>query len=1338
MLDFVSVKASSAKRHTTDIYPEFIVKRSKDLMIRGRAFYAIWDEEKGLWSRSEDDAQRLIDKEIFTFADNYETEDYLSLKLLSNFSSKKWTEFQTYCKSLPDNFHELDEKIIFANTKIKKSDYVSRTLPYSLEEGECEAYEELMSTLYEEEERKKLEWTIGSIISGDSKTIQKFLVLYGSPGSGKSTVLHIMEKLFDGYWIPFDSRSLGALNNTFALENFRSNPLVAIQHEGDLSHIEDNTRINSIVSHESMVVNEKFKSPYPIQFKTFLILATNKPVRITDAKSGIIRRLIDVSPSGRKISRARYDILYNQISFELGKIANHCLEVYKKCGPKYYDHYIPLSMMSATNDFYNFMEDNFDFWKMDHPDGITLNTAWMRYKEYCSDANIPYPYKKMIFKEELKNYFHEYYERQGQQYNVYKGFIFEKFDYKPLHSTEESTVPKESTWLQFDKTESLFDIQFADCLAQYANQDEKPNLKWSNVQTKLKDLKTSKVHYVKPPKNLIVIDFDIRNEEGKKDLEANLREASKWPPTYAELSKSGCGIHLHYIYEGEVERLSRVFDQDIEIKVFNGNSSLRRCLKSCNDISIATLNSGLPLKGEKKVLKGEQVRSERALRELIKRSLRKEIHGHAKPEIDFIFHILEEAYNSDLKYDVTDLRPSVQALAMSSSHQADYCMRMLSKMNFSSKEESTNVESYDGDSPIIFFDVEVFPNLFVIVWKKQGEGNNVVGMINPTPKEVEDLTKFKLVGFNNRRYDNHILYARMMGYTEDQLFHLSRRIVNDSDKNAMFKEAYNLSYTDIYDFLSSTNKMSLKKWEIKLGIHHQELGMKWDEPVPEELWSKVVDYCKNDVIATEAVWNANQGDWKAREILALLSGLTVNDTTNQHTTKIIVGNDKNPQANYIYTDLSTIFPGYRYDPFGIPKEEYKPGTKIVSGKSIYMGEDPGEGGEVYAEPGVYYNVPVLDVASMHPHSAIALKIFGEKYTKRFENLVEARVMVKKKDYEAAKKLLNDILDSLDKIGILEHYLSNPDDAKALADALKTAINSVYGLTSAKFDNKLRDPRNKDNIVAKYGALFMINLKNEVQKRGFTVVHIKTDSIKIANATNDIIQFVMDYGRQYGYTFEHESTYKKICLVNDAVYIAQYEDKEKCMEMYHYIPEKNEKHSLEWTATGAQFQIPYVFKTLFSKEPIEFEDLCETKSVSTALYLDMNEKLMEESKKNGDIDIPHDYHFVGKVGQFCPIKPGFGGGVLLREADDGKFNAATGTKRTKKVNKEDPDIYYWLESEVVKNLGMEDAIDISYYNSLVDDAIDTISEYGDFEQFVSNEPNMEWLYVKEDKEELPFN
>lgn len=1306
MLDFVSIKYKKRNGVTT-VYPEFKAKRSKDLMIRGKSFYAVWDEEAGYWSKDEYEVQRLVDKMIYQYVDEHAFDGPVELKLMVDFSTNSWTEWQKYCKSLADNYHELDVNITFANTDMKKTDYISHSLPYSMTVQETPAYEELVSTLYDETERRKMEWAIGAIIDGDSKLLQKFIVLYGAPGSGKSTILNIIQMMFPGYYSIFDSRALTKVSNAFALEGFRSNPLIAIEHDGDLSRIEDNTKLNSIVSHEEMMVNEKFKSSYSSKFNSFLFMGTNKPVKITDAKSGILRRLIDVQPSGRKIPRKKFEELMEQIRFELGGIAAQCLGRYRDLGFSYYDDYIPVSMIGATNDFFNFVEDNYDFFIDGSETGISLSVAWKRYQEYCEDAKVPYPLHKRLFKDEMKNYFERFEDRDGNRRSVFFGFKKEKLDYQPLDEYRKPIRESES-WLKLDQNVSLFDKEFADYPAQYATEEGIPASIWDKCKTKLGDIDTSKVHYVRPPDNLIIIDFDLKNEEGEKDYGLNLRAASKWPATYAECSKSGSGIHLHYWYEGDPTKLSRIFDESVEIKVFTGKSSLRRCVSKCNNLPIGSISSGLPTREVKNVLKEETIKSERGLRELIKKNLKKEIHGFTKPSIDFIQKILDDAYEQGLKYDVRDMRPAIQNFALSSSHNADYCLKCVSKMKFASEEPSEDFNGYKDDAPIVFFDIEIFPNLFVVVWKKAGEGNKPVSWINPTAEQIEELCKYRLIGFNNRKYDNHIIYARMMGYTVEQLYKLSQRIISDGDKNAFFGEAYNLSYTDIYDFLSSANKMSLKKWEIKLGIHHHELGYRWDEAVPEEKWAEVADYCKDDVVATEATWLANQQDWLAREVLSEWAELTPNDTTNNCTTRIIVGKDRNPQSQFVYTDLSTIFPGYRYSPYGIPKEEYKEGAKIVSGKSIYRGEDPGEGGYVYAEPGIYYRVAVLDVASMHPHSAIKLNIFGDVYTAKFKNIVDARIYIKHKDYEAAKSILPERLHK---------YLDDPSGAKKLANALKTAINSVYGLTSAKFENKLRDPRNVDNIVAKYGALFMINLKNEVQKRGFTVVHIKTDSIKIANATPEIIEFVMNYGKEYGYTFEHEATYNKICLVNDAVYIAQVGEEEgkKLEEPY-------------WTATGTQFQVPYVFKTLFSKEPIVFEDLCETKSVSTALYLDFNENLGEDE---------HDYRFVGKVGAFCPMKDGVGAGILLREGN-GKFNAATGTKKAGKGN----EVYKWMEAEMVLKLRLQEYIDRSYYNKLVDDAVDTISQYGDFEMFVSDEMpmDMSWFNIPEgvEEEEMPFD
>ena len=900
MLDFLMISRRSTKKGV-EIYPKFIIKNSTDLMIRGGDFYAIWIDEKGLWSTDEQDAIRLIDKEL----ENYYKEhaQYLdgtvSVKYMWDAESGTIDSWHKYCqKQMRDSFHTLDDSLIFSNTKTTKEDYASKRLNYPLEPGDYSSWDKLISTLYVPEERHKIEWSIGAIVTGEAKYIQKFMVFYGSAGTGKSTILNIIQQLFEGYYSVFDARALGSSSNSFALEAFKSNPLVAIQHDGDLSRIEDNTRLNSLVSHELMTVNEKFKAAYSNRFNCFLYMGTNKPVKITDAKSGLIRRLIDVSPSGNKLNRHEYKQLMDRIKFELGAIATHCADVYNE-NPGAYDDYIPISMMGASNDFYNFVLDSYPVFRDD--DGVTLKCAWEMYKTYCDDAKVPYPFSRRIFREELRNYFHDYQERytlaDGTRVrSYYVGFRTDKFEDEEEEPKIEIVEKKDI--LEFTSDVSIFDKECADCPAQYATDQGTPKNKWDKVKTTLKDINTKELHYVKVPENHIVIDFDIPDENGDKSLERNLEAAAKWPPTYGEYSKSGKGVHLHYIYSGDPKKLSSIYSDHIEIKVYTGKSSLRRKLSKCNNLPIATISSGLPLKGEDKVVNFDVVKTEKGIRTLIKRNLRKEIHPGTKPSIDFIHKILEDAYKSDLVYDVSDMKPAVLSFAASSTHQSEYCIKLVKKMQFKSKEVE-NPDIKVSEDKIIFYDIEVFPNLFLVNWKFEGEDQKVVRMINPKPAQIEELLKFRLVGFNCRRYDNHIMYARMMGYTNEQLYKLSQRIITQGQ--GFFGEAYNLSYTDVYDF--AAKKQSLKKWEIELGIHHQELGLPWDQPVPEERWVEVAEYCDNDVIATEAVFNALQGDFTARKILAELAGMTVNDTTNTLTTRIIFGKEKHP--NLVYTDLAT-------------------------------------------------------------------------------------------------------------------------------------------------------------------------------------------------------------------------------------------------------------------------------------------------------------------------------------------------------------------------------------------------------------------------------------------------
>lgn len=1243
------------------IEPKFHMVPSQYVMTQNGNIYAIWNEDTGLWTTADglsDNPNVSVEHEFYRLtdrymeravADTYGADNALQITQMRN-SDKLWRKSAEFFRYSGDRFQLFDRKMVFANETVGRDDFVTRKVPYALEAGTFRAWDEIVGTLYSPEERMKLEWALGALVTNEGQNLQKFFAFFGAPGTGKSTIFRIMEKLFKGYTVAFDAAALGDRADTFATSVFINNPLVAIQDDGDLSKINDNTLLNAIVSHEPILLQQKYRSASEVSLAALLFVATNSPIRITDANAGLLRRLIDVRPTGKRIDPDRYRYLMEtQIDFELGAIAYHCAEVFNDLGRKAYDGYKSKDMMSRTNPFYNFVFDNQDYLK--DPDGITLARVYDLYKKWCEEAGETYVLRRMEVREELVAYFHEFHERQTigevRQRNVFVGFKGLSFD-----TPEVVDIPEEDTqWLELTTLDpiydqSVFDATYSEQPAQIAKASGHPGKKWADADTTLAQIVTTDLHFVKIPERHIVIDFDLCNEDGEKDLAINLEAAAKWPPTYTETSKSGSGLHLHYIYTGDVTELASVYDVGIEVKTLLGDSSLRRKLWKCNNLAISSISGGLPKK-EVKMIEKSTMTSEASVRRLIASNLRKEHHAGTKSSIDFIAKILQDAFDGGMTYDVTDMRPDIMSFAAQSSNQSLVALKVVKDMKFQSEDTHASVDPSDKDAPIVFFDVEVYPNLLLICWKVEGV-DGVTSMINPTPSEVEALFSMKLVGFNNRRYDNHILYARYMGFDNEAIYGVSKGII-DNNMDARFAAAYGLSYADIFDF--SSKKQGLKKFQIELGVTHMEMDIPWDLACPEEYWPKVIQYCENDVIATEAVFNDRRQDFVARKILAEISGLSVNDSTQKHTAAIVFEGNKKPQDSFIYTDLAEEFPGYEY-------EMYK-------NQSTYREEVTGEGGYVYAEPGVYENVALLDIASMHPTTIEQLNMFGP-YTENFSMLKNARMAIKHRDYDKARTMIG---------GKLAPYLESEDDAEALSYALKIVINIVYGLTSAHFDNPFRDPRNVDNIVAKRGALFMINLRHEIQAKGFTVCHVKTDSVKIVDADAEIIEFVNEYGKKYGYDFEHEATYKVLALVNEAVYIANDGNK--------------------WTAVGSQFQHPYVYKSLFTKEPIMIEDLFESRNVNKgAQYLAFN-----------GTENPDEMVHVGKTGVYIPVKQD--GGTLYRIDDAGKQHAVSGTKG-----------FQWITSDVARQRDehYELFVDMDYFEAMRQKASDAIGQYMDINVF----------------------
>ena len=1243
-MDFIRVAYKENNDGTREFYPSLQAIESQDLVVRGGQFAAIWNEDTQLYSRNQSHMPIIIDRAFERMvAPTFREGDVI--KRVVNFNNQLFNKVLSLIRAVGDMGPDLDQRIIFADQQPTKADAATFKMHYSPTNAPTPAWDEICEVLYDEDERLKFEWAMGSILTGASvNQVQKFYVFFGPPGKGKSTIMNVIEDVFAGHTATFSAAELGKADSAFSLEPFMHNPLVAIDQDADLSRIDTNQNINKLTAHDRIQINVKGRNLFKIHPRSTLIVGTNDPVKIKDRRSGLFRRLVDIKPTGNTIEEDRYNELVAAVQFETGAIAQRCIEVFEERGRTYLSSYRSTEMMYRTNDIFNFVEDR----RMILNKGITLKQAFKLYSEWCEETETRNVHKQFQFRDLLMDYFKEFHPEimiDGTRYRSYFMGLreLEKFSWQGL------TPKPMSNWLEMDGDISTFDHLMKDQPAQEASRSGTPKRAWSENKKTLKEIDTSKEHFVQIPEEHIVIDFDLKDEHGEKSLEACLAEAAKWPPTYAELSRSGSGLHLHYDTDLDVTRLAPSHSDGVEVKSLLGNASLRRRLSSHNGAPIARLNSGLKLK-EEKVLQPKTMQTEKGLRELIGRALIKDIHPYTKSNMDFIKMITDEAYNNGIVFDISDMWDDIMEFAMGSHNQKDTCIEIALSIHLASEGEIEAGED-EGEKPIADFDIEVFPNLVVIGWMYDQDDAEVIKMINPSPEEVETLIQMRLIGYNNRGYDNHILWALTLGWPVEEIYALSRRIIAEGDRRALFGAAYNLAYADLYDII--VEKHSVKWWQVKLGLPHMELDLPWDQPVPEDRIMDVLEYLENDVRSQRAIRKHRDADFRARQILAELSGLAVCNTNRQHTERLIFGKlgpDEFPEL--VYTDLREEFPGYEFNQF-LPGKE----------KSTYKGEKVSEGGWVKSKPGMYYDVGVLDVASMHPTSIVELNMFG-KDTKNFERLLRGRLAIKRGDFDEAADLLG---------SKVEPYLGDQAQAKALSDALKIVINSVYGLTASTFPHKFRDPDNIDNIVAKRGALFMVDLVEYVESEGYEVVHVKTDSIKIPGITPEIIEKVRVFGDKYGYTFEYDPDvdfYDRFCLVNDAVYVAH--------------------TAAGWSATGAQFLHPVVFKTLFSKEELEAKDYVEIKQVAKGyMYL---------RKENGEGTVDT---FIGRFGAFIPV---LGGRILLR-IDGDKESAVTGTKG-----------HLW-ETEAVATENEMD-VDFTYFQNLIDAGRKTIEKFGDYAAFTS--------------------
>ena len=553
MLNFLKIKTIfDRKTGLKIIEPSFITMKNSDLMVSGKEFYAIWDESTGLWSKDIFRAKELINKDLYEYRNRkYPGDQLVLVKDLDDYDNLTWVKFTNFISRHPDNYRLLDRNVLFADQSTTRESYASFKLNYSMANVETPCFDKLMNTCYSQVDQDKIMWFAGSIIDGASKRIQKFLVLYGDIGTGKGSVIDLLMKLFGmtdkdhlGYTATFDADSLGDSRQQFATSAFKNNPIVAFQPDGKLDRLDTNTVINKITAHEFVPVNEKQVRIKPMCLDTMLIMGTNNPVKITDAKSGLLRRIVDVSPIGRTLEYYEYQRVKKGMAFELGGIAYKCLTRFRELGEDYYQDYRPVTMQLATDPTYNFLAERYDYFAS--RDGVTLGEVYPMYKLYMEDCGLT-PMNKMKFREELKTYYDHFNERISvdgvRQSSYFSGFRKRRFGFESggakivqnevdhLPDNKDDDQPITFGWIELKPQKSMLDQHLSSCPAQYAKPDGTPLVPWDSVETTLKDIDTAEVHYVLPPVTHVEIDID-KKVNGKKDISECLKYAVDFPETY--------------------------------------------------------------------------------------------------------------------------------------------------------------------------------------------------------------------------------------------------------------------------------------------------------------------------------------------------------------------------------------------------------------------------------------------------------------------------------------------------------------------------------------------------------------------------------------------------------------------------------------------------------------------------------------------------------------------------------------------------------------------------------------------------------------------------------------
>lgn len=393
--------------------------------------------------------------------------------------------------------------------------------------------------------------------------------------------------------------------------------------------------------------------------------------------------------------------------------------------------------------------------------------------------------------------------------------------------------------------------------------------------------------------------------------------------------------------------------------------------------------------------------------------------------------------------------------------------------------------------PTTIFDIEVTAYDWLVTFKEVRTGKYFdVWNDNELVRQYIKDNNTILCGFNNKHYDNYILKAILMGFSNAEVKAVNDAIIGGKNGWELPQLSNAKIYFDSMDLMDDMQAgISLKYIEGSLGqrIVESDIDFDIDRPLTDKEQEIMQQYCHTDVNSTELLFTLRQGYLENKVNLGLAKGINPTRSLYMTNAKLTAAyldatpKKFNDRRNYVYPDnlLKEYIPQEVFEFFNRLFDKNLTDDEVF-GKSldIMVGECPvtiGFGGIHGAEPNYteesndVRTIRNKDVASYYPH---LMTLYN--YT--------SRTMPNAQIYSDTLK---------------ERVKAKKSGDKSRANALKLVLNTTYGATLDKY-NALYDPL-KGMSVCITGQLFLLELAVHLLDTvpGLKVIQLNTDGIMVS-------------------------------------------------------------------------------------------------------------------------------------------------------------------------------------------------------------------------------------------------